>query len=425
MNINFIGLGKLGLPLSLIMANNGVAVNAIDKNEKLIKLLNENKPPWTEPGLSNYIKGAKKNITYTTSYENVYKNPISVILVNTPSDPNTRAFLNIFIEQSIKEICENLKANNIKSHTFIISSTVMPGTIMNNIVPLIESIMGWQFGKHFNVAYVPDFVALGNIFDGFKNPDLLLIGSEGDLSIVNELYKNYVLSSPSKIPIVNLTIPEAELAKVTLNAYITTKISFANHVGVLAKRLSGKINSSKVLNAVGLDKRIGNAYFKSGAPYGGTCFPRDTWAYTEICNANDLIPGHMIVNEQINNLVVEDICYEIMNSNPKSIGIIGLSFKPDTSVTTEGFAKKVVKYLIEHSTIEMKVFDDNPQAIENFQLEGIEDSNFHVDTGVDMSTVDIILYCHPYNSTYENLRTELKEKYNIKENCILITPWEN
>ena len=135
--ISFVGLGKLGLPLATNFAKNGHKVLAIDKNSRLIEILTAGKEPWLEVGLLNNIKKARKNISYTTGYVGVADTDITIILVNTPSIKKDGSFSNLFVEQSIQSICRELEVEKKKNHHIILSSTVMPGSINNDFIPLL------------------------------------------------------------------------------------------------------------------------------------------------------------------------------------------------------------------------------------------------------------------------------------------------
>ena len=153
--ISFVGLGKLGLPLATNLAKKRFLVEGIDLNQKTIKTLQRGNSPWTETDLQSNIDLAEDNITYTTKYDNVHKSDVSIILVNTPTNKKDGSFSNIYVEQSLISLCNNFVENGKKSHHFILSSTVMPRSIKDTFIPLIESITGWTLNKEFGFSYVP------------------------------------------------------------------------------------------------------------------------------------------------------------------------------------------------------------------------------------------------------------------------------
>lgn len=410
MKISFVGLGKLGLPLATNFAKNGHTVVAIDKNESLISTLKKTKSPWEEIGLQENLNLAKKNISYTTNYDSVGDTDVSIILVNTPSVKKDGSFSNVYVEQSIISICEQINKSNKKSHQFILSSTVMPRSIKDTFIPLIESLTGWTLNQEFGFSYVPDFVAIGQIIRDFENPDFLLIGSSNDecANIAETLYNSIIRNDAQ---ICKLNLAEAEMAKVSLNAYITTKISFANYLGLLCKKVDSTINVDNITNTIGLDKRIGKRYFKSGGPYGGTCFPRDTWAFEKISQKVGMTSYQMLANEKINKDVVLDIYNQIMMDSPDDIGFIGLGFKPGTSVVTEGIAVKLMDRLKNYSG-NIHIYDHLNESIDNFK-NMFKSDKIIVHSNVENLIVqsDVVVYCN--DDTYDSPKSHVK----------IIDPW--
>jgi len=419
--ISFVGLGKLGLPLATNFAKNGHKVLAIDKNSRLIEILTAGKEPWLEVGLLNNIKEARKNISYTTGYVGVADTDITVILVNTPSIKKDGSFSNLFVEQSIQSICRELEVEKKKNHHIILSSTVMPGSINNDFIPLIKSLTNCKV----SFSYVPDFVAIGQVISDFENPDFLLIGSDSEKSsdVTKKLYKSILKSKP---PIKQLTLAEAELCKVSLNAYVTTKISFANYLGLLANKIDPNINVDNITDTIGLDARIGTKYFKSGGPYGGTCFPRDTWAFAKVSEKVGLESFQMFANEKINDQTDKDIYQQVMNNNPTSIGLVGLGFKPGTSVITEGVAIKLIEK-IKNYQCKIYLYDRYSDTIDNIIAE-YPDLDF-VDCRISnytlkdvVSACDSILFCNGDRVYLEDNHFGEVDMFEINTKNV-IDPW--
>ena len=388
-DISFIGLGKLGLPLATNFAIGGKKVLAIDLNESLLKQLNQKVTPWIEPKLQENIEKADENITYTDSYSFVPLSKTTIILVNTPSVERDGSFSNEYVVNSLKSVCEALKASGKETHNFILSSTVMPGSIANEFIPLIESTLGWTLGKEFNFSYVPDFVAIGNVVDDFRDPDFFLVGANTD-KVAQETFYLYACMLKLAPPTSRVNLQEAELAKVALNAYITTKISFANYLGVLAEKLPN-VNVDNVTQAIGQDRRIGTRYFKAGAPYGGTCFPRDTWAFLKVSNKVGMFAEQMAANEKINNDTLDWIASKV-GSDP-IVGLVGLGFKPGTSVTTQGLAEKLLK-MNKLKDKEVIVYDTYADSFNNLS----QDINQVVTLATDLENlldvVDTVILCN-------------------------------
>lgn len=410
MNISFIGLGKLGLPLATNFAKNGHKVIGIDLNLQLLQLLNENVSPWHEDQLQENITKSKGNITYTNNYDEIVNTDVTIILVNTPSNKADGSFSNLYVEQSLLEVSKRLKLANKRNHLFILSSTVMPTSINNTFIPLIENCTGWQINKDFGFAYIPDFVAIGQIIKDFENPDFLLIGESSNIygDIAKNLYFD-IIKNDSKY--FKMSLLEAEIAKVTLNAYITTKISFANYLGLLCEKIDPKINVDAITNAIGNDKRIGSKYFKAGTSYGGTCFPRDTWAFMKLSTNFGMISYQMEANEKINNLIDEELFIKIIKSGFNKIGLVGLSFKPGTAVVTEGLAIKLTR-LMKSRNFDIYVYDELEATYDNYKNESNETFNVCNNLEDIYDTAEVIVICNNNSNYVIN-----------KKNTLTIDPW--
>jgi len=357
--VSFIGLGKLGLPLATCFGKNKVNILAIDKNEKVISDLKNQKAPFYEPDLQNNIDLSSKYMTYTTSYDKIAETDITIILVNTPSKKKDGSFSNLYIEQSLESSCEILKKTNKKYHLFIISSTVMPGSIVDGFIPLIENITNWKINEQFGVCHIPDFVALGKVIKDFENPEMVVLG-ESDKKAGDIAEKLYSKILKNNSPIHRLTLPEAEIAKVSLNAYVTMKLSFANFLSNICERVDN-VNVDNITNAIGEDKRISPYFFKGGLSFGGTCFPRDTWAFIKLSHKLGLDAVHIKATQEINENQDKHLFQFVNKFDKNKISVLGLSFKPDSPVLTESASIKLVERLID---IGKEVYVYDPLCLE-------------------------------------------------------------
>lgn len=395
--ISLVGLGKLGLPLLATFAKNNQKIIGVDVDENKIKTLQNNELPFYEPNLKEYLINSNKNINYSNNFFDVVEeSDVVIILVNTPSNENGE-FSNVYVYSAINAICNELKNSDKDDFLFIISSTVMPGTC-EHIIQMIEQNTSRKLNKNFGLAYIPDLVALGSVIKDFENPDVLILGEShsryGDLA-----YKIYSNIIKNNAPIVRMKLIESEIAKVSLNAYITMKISFANFLGNLSEKLDA--NPHNITKALGYDKRISPYFFKSGLAFGGTCFPRDTWAFIRLSQNLGLDAVHIkatqLINENQNILLYN----KVKDYKNKKIGIYGLSFKPNTYVTTESPGNILYKRLLNEGFdvifYDKLIYSKYNDSIDNF----IKDSNILV-------------------ITHNNL--DLK-KYNLS-NKIIINCWE-
>lgn len=350
--ISFIGLGKLGLPLATIFAKNGMNVIGIDKNKKLIDTLNNGELPFYETGLQENLNDSNENIKYTNDYDSITdKSDVSIILVNTQID---KSYSSEYVVSAIKDLCNELKNSDKLYHLFILSSTVLPGEIENKLIPMIEEITNRKLNEGFGFCYVPDIVKLGSVIQDFENPDVMIIGKSDDYSgkITRELYENVPINEP---PIVEMSLSEAEVSKVALNAYLVNKISFANFLSNLCEEMGG-VNVDNITEAIGFHKPISPYFLKGGLSFGGTCFPRDTWTFIELANKFGLDAKQIVATNEIN--IQQDLrLYKfVKDSKKKSISILGLSFKPNSPVIVESPSIKLVENLLKDDKV-VNVYD--------------------------------------------------------------------
>jgi UDPglucose 6-dehydrogenase len=329
--ISLIGLGKLGLPLLSTFGKHGQKIIGVDVDVNKINTLKNNELPFHETNLKEYLISGRENIEYSDNFENIINNTdVSIILVNTPSNEKGE-FSNKYIYDAVNNICEKLKNSKNEDFLFIISSTVMPGS-HDEIIKIIESNTGRKLNQGFGVVYIPDLVALGCVIKDFENPDVIIMGESdskyGD--IAEKIYSKILKNNP---PIVRMSLVEAEITKVSLNAYITMKISFANFIGNISEKFN--TNPHNITKALGYDKRISPYYIKSGLSFGGTCFPRDTWAFIKMSENIGLDAIHIKAIQKINEEQNALLYNKVKSYTGKKIGIYGLSFKPNTYVTTE------------------------------------------------------------------------------------------
>jgi UDPglucose 6-dehydrogenase len=400
MNTNeilLVGLGKLGLPLLSTFAKNGKKIIGFDIDSEKINILKNGNVPFYEKNLSEFLKKGYKNITYVNKLDNVFDRvDCAIILVNTPSN-DSGEFSNKYVIDSIETICENLNKTEKEDFLFIISSTVMPCT-HNDIINLIESRTKRKLNKNFGITYVPDLVALGQVIQDFENPDVIILGESspkyGDIAL--KIYSKILKNNP---PVVRMSLIEGEITKISLNAFITMKISFANFIGNVCEKFMS--NPHNVTQALGHDKRISPYYLKSGLAFGGTCFPRDTWAFIKMSNNIGLEASHIIAAQKINQNQNEELYNKVKKYKNKTIGIFGLSFKPNTYVTTESPGQILYEKLI----------NENYKVI--FYDELIT-TNKNIDNFIKES--DVIVITHPIK--------QMKGFCNVNDK-IIINPWGN
>lgn len=398
-NIALFGLGKLGLPLALILSKY-YKTFGIDVDNKKVADLKVGVSPFFEPKLDDYLKENISNINFQTANEyDINEFDVAIILVNTPSNENGE-FSNHFIFDVIRNLSIKLKKTNKKDFLFILSSTVMPKS-HELIISEIEKISEKKLNDGFGFVYIPDLVALGNVIDDFQNPDLVILGQSSEKygEIAKNIYSKFIKNNA---PFIKMNLIESEITKVSLNAFITMKISFANFIGNICEKLN--CNSDNITKALGYDKRISPHYIKSGLAFGGTCFPRDTWAFIKMSEILGLDALHIKATQKINEQQNLNLYEKVSKFKDKKIGIYGLSFKFGTSVTTESPGNILYQKLLSEK-FDVVFFDeliDNEYKFLGFD-KFLEDS-------------EVIIFTH-------NLKLNLDEK-KLK-NKTIINPWKN
>jgi UDPglucose 6-dehydrogenase len=353
--IGIVGLGKLGLCSALCFAKAGFNIKGYDYSENVIKSIKKKK--FIEPEVNKYLFKYKDNIQFSSNINILDKCKIIFVIVPTPSKKNWE-FSNKYIFNFLKIFIKFIQKRKYKFH-IVISSTVMPGSC-NKFISLIEKKLNYKINNQFFLSYNPEFIALGSIINNFLNPDFVLIGASNNRAAKQliYLYKKTV----NVFRFAKMSIQSAEIAKIALNSYCTLKISFAN----LIMRICNKVNNSNAKNiceALGFDKRISPHYFSPGLPFSGPCFPRDNQAFnffqSKIKMQNNFITKATISSNKAHiKFLNEKILNFIKETKAKKIVILGVAFKPNTSVTEESYTLELIKFLKEKK-INFKIFDKN------------------------------------------------------------------
>lgn len=359
--ISIIGLGKLGSPMVAAYAFRGYKVIGVDVNPQVVKLINEGKPPVFEPKLAEYLLANKERISATQNFkEAVLNSNITFIIVPTPSQEDGNFSTKYAIEAG-QEIGKALKEKP-SYHLVVLTSTVSPGSTERDLLEVLEKYSEKKCGVDFDLCYNPEFIALGNVIHGLLYPDFVLIGesSKKGGDILEVFYKDICDKKP---PIKRMNIVNAEITKIALNTYVTTKISYANMISELCENIPGG-NVDVVTDALGCDTRIGKKYLKGALGYGGPCFPRDNRALSYAAKKFGVSLPIAEATDKINQHQIPRLMAKILNVLPKGgkVSILGLSYKPDTNVIEESQSVEIAKELSEKG-ISVIVYD--PAAMEN------------------------------------------------------------
>lgn len=362
--IAVIGLGKLGQPMAVAFAKAGHAVAAYDVNVDVRNSVRQGVPTVDEPGLAEEMQSCGLMVMDSVQ-ECVEHSEIAYVMVPTPSLPDG-SFTNKYVVQAVAEIGEAIKCLGADRYTVVVCSTVMPGSMDGDIVETLERFSRRSVDETSGISlvYSPQFIALGTVLNDMRNPDLFLVGTnqKAGSDLVTEIGKS-VHQRPD-VHIAKLTPTEAEIVKIGVNTYITMKISFANALGQVSAAVRD-VDGYLVTRTIGHDSRIGGKYITAGGPYGGPCFPRDTdafAAFVQQATGDESMAALAANTAVINDAVVEAAVEAVYRLAPKTSGVpyvlvLGLGYKPDTSVSEESYGMSVVDMLLDYGC---KVFVYDP-----------------------------------------------------------------
>ena len=357
--IGIIGLGKLGLPMLSAFVSRGFDVFGYDLSEKLITTLKSGSNPYKEPGIDKVIGS---DVDWSNRFFHKLEKlieEVDVLFLIVPTPTKGETFDISFLQTSLDDIC-TIAARKNKKITCVITSTVNPGDTNT----LQEQVKDKASGL-INLVYSPEFIALGSVLKDMLYPDVVLLGGEHLESVdkIFSIYSRLYLSFPEYH---RLSFFEAETAKIAINTYVTTKISYANMVGMFIEKTTGsRLSSQKVLNAIGGDSRIGRKYFKYGLSYGGPCFPRDNIAFTSHLVRNSINASIPKATDDINNSVLDYWSEKINAEKFDALVLGGLAYKEGTDFLEESFMIKLGN-LMGKNKIPVFYYDDLVSSYDNF-----------------------------------------------------------
>lgn len=354
MNISIFGLGYVGCVSLGCLAQFGHNIIGVDVNSHKVDLINSGKPTIIEQDIDKIIKEQylKNRISATTDFRKAIRDTeISIICVGTPS--TKEGHLNLaYIYNVASEIGEAIKDND-KFHTIVLRSTVLPGT-NQKIGKIVEEVSGKKRNIDFGIVSNPEFLREGTAVSDYFNPAITVLGSDCDysLNIMSEIYKKI------NAPIQRVSIEEAEIIKYVNNSFHALKISFANEVGNICKKLN--IDSRNVMKLFCLDNQlnISSYYFKPGFAYGGSCLPKDLKGFRTLAHDNYITSPLVEAIENSNNNQKRIAISLIESKNRKKIGILGLSFKEGTDDLRYSPIVEVAEYFLGKGYT-IKIYDKN------------------------------------------------------------------
>jgi len=380
MHIAVIGTGYVGLVTGACFAEFGVEVTCVDVDESKIERLKNGIIPIYEPGLDKIVEknAADGRLHFTTDIASAVKEALVVFLaVGTPPKEDGSPDMSYY-QQAAKDIAESINGYKV----LVTKSTVPVGTGKWLRQFVSENL---KTDTNFGVASNPEFLREGAAIQDFMRPDRVVIGSnEAEaIEVMKELYRPLYLI---ETPIVITSLEAAELIKYAANAFLATKITFINEIANLCDAIGCDVHD--VARGIGMDNRIGRKFLHPGPGYGGSCFPKDTRALTTVADQfgveTRIVDAVIDANERQRDAMIPKIEKLVGNLSGKRIGVLGLSFKPETDDMRESPAIDIINTLVERGA---SVIAFDPVAMEEAKhvLPNIEYAHDEYDaiTGAD------------------------------------------
>ncbi len=343
--VSVVGLGKLGACIAACFADKGFEVVGVDVSHRTVDLVNKGHAPVVEPGLAEMIERSKSKLRATQDIADAVRSTqVTFIVVPTPST-DEGGFTISYVLEAARTIGRALRDKR-DYHLVVLTSTVLPGSTEYGMIRVLEQESGKRCGVDFGACYSPEFIALGQVIKDFLNPEFLLIGEYDPRAgeMLTEIYRGVVDNEPA---VARMSLVNAELTKISVNAYVTMRISFANMVAALSEQLPGG-DVDVVTSALGLDTRIGRRYLKGAVAYGGPCFPRDNQALAylarQLGQRASLAEAVHAFNDSTNDRLAARVLEMVPDGG--SVAVLGLSYKPDSNVIEQSAGFLLARALV-------------------------------------------------------------------------------
>ena len=362
MKIGIVGLGFVGLSLTSMLASKGFNTIGIDIDKEKCKKISNGIPPFFEPDLEKTLKnGLKKKLQISYDYSLINDCDLIFVTVGTPQSANGAINLSV-IKKAVAAIGKNLQGTK-KQPIILIKSTVVPRTMKDIILPILEKNSKKKAGKDFGLISNPEFLQESTAIRDTKFPHAVVLGGY-QTRFMKKIKKFFTKLHPNT-PIIITNHQTAEMIKYANNSFLATKISFINQLSNICQKIPGA-NIDDIAKTMGLDPRIGGLFLNAGPGYGGSCLPKDMKALINF--ANKIGIKSTLLNEvektnqkQITN-IISILEKEIGSLKTKRITVLGTAFKPETDDIRDSTSIKLIKKLLKKGA---KITIHDPKAIEN------------------------------------------------------------
>ncbi len=352
-SISVYGLGYVGSVTAACLARLGHTVIGMDVNRTKVERINSGLSTVVEEGIAELTARAVREGRLRAVADPLHaalETEISLVCVGTPSRANGSIDLT-HVERVCREIGAAIGQMN-RRHTVVIRSTVLPGSVRNTIVPVLEESSGKQNGKDFGVAVNPEFLREGSSIRDFDSPPFTLVGAEDPetIGIVTRLYQHV------DAPLYVTAIPVAETVKYACNSFHALKVGFANEIGRFCEAVG--VDSHEVMRIFASDSKlnISAAYLRPGFAYGGSCLPKDLRALLHRAREGDVDLPLLTGLHESNRRHLERALQMVLETGAKRVAVIGLSFKPGTDDLRESPMVELIERLIGKG-VKLTVFD--------------------------------------------------------------------
>jgi len=366
MKVGIIGLGFVGLSLASVLGSKNYSTLGFDSDKEKLFNIKNGKPPFYEPQLEETLNLAlRKGLEITDSVLAIVENcQIIFVTVGTPQSDDGSINLSM-IKSVVGEIGKYLR-NTKNKPIIVIKSTVVPGTALDVLLPILIRKSRKKLGKNFGLITNPEFLRESLAINDTINPHTIVLGGEKDrfMNTLSEFYENL----HRNIPIIITNNQTAEMIKYTNNSFLATKISFINQISNICQLIPGA-NVEEVAKTIGLDPRIGHLFLNAGPGYGGSCLPKDIAAMINFSKRLGMVPILLDAVKEVNDYQLKHVILTIKraigNLKNKKITVLGLAFKPDTDDIRDSISIKLIHSLLKQGAV-ITVHD--PKAIENTKI---------------------------------------------------------